>query len=391
MLNRRALRTKAMQAVYAYKQSELSNFNLCLEQIAEKFLPDLMAAVPDDPEVLRQEKEMAQSIFKEQYLSNPIKYPGDCPAKVRTAVSEAVSAYRRMLVKDKQHFLRQMIVEVELIYDIYLKGLSLLVEFADASAEELSRRKKINGEASVAHNEYNLVHNPFIRVIAENQFFKAEVARKQQSWAEDREMVWQWYKDVLKKDAFFKAYIEITDPEIEKHKSILWDITRAIMFKAEGIQSYFESLDLNWAEDKDIVRAMLKKTIKDLSQDAEKGLNLMELSPNWEDDKEFMVSLFTETISKQDEFESYFKDLLKNWEIDRIAIMDRIILGMAVGEMINFPSIPIKVTINEYIEISKEYSTPKSKQFINGILDSVGTELKSKGVLRKSGKGLIDN
>jgi N utilization substance protein B len=391
MLNRRALRTKAMQAIYAYKQSELSNFNLCIEAIAEDFLPDLLAAEPEDPEFLKAQKELAVSIFKESYNLNLIRYPSETSDRVKESVRKAVSAYRKMLVKDKQHFLRQMVVEVELIYDIYLKGLALLVEFANASDEELSKRKKIHGYTALSASDYNFVNNSYIQFISKNEVFLAEIAKTQQGWEGDRELVWQWFRDFLKKNKSFAEYLTLLDPDLDAQKALLWDITREVMFKSDAVQSYFESLDLNWAEDKGIVRAMLKKTIKDLSLESENGFNLMELSPNWEEDKEFMISLFQDTLDKQEEFESYFEPLLKNWDVDRIAITDRIILGMAIGEMLNFPSIPIKVTINEYIEISKQYSPPKSKQFINGILDSVGTELKAKGVLRKSGKGLIDN
>jgi N utilization substance protein B len=135
---------------------------------------------------------------------------------------------------------------------------------------------------------------------------------------------------------------------------------------------------------------MVKKTIKDLDFESEQ-IEVMELSTNWEEDDIFLRTLFDECVEKELEYEKYFEHLLKNWEVERTAMMDRIIITMAIAEMLNFPGIPVKVTINEYIEISKLYSTPKSKQFINGVLDAVGTELKEKGILKKSGRGLIDN
>ena len=104
-----------------------------------------------------------------------------------------------------------------------------------------------------------------------------------------------------------------------------------------------------------------------------------------------MKDIYDYTVDNEEEYEGIISNKSKNWEIDRVALTDKIILEMAVAEMINFPSIPIKVTINEYIELSKLYSTPKSKQFVNGILDVLSEELKKEGKIKKSGRGLLDN
>jgi len=135
---------------------------------------------------------------------------------------------------------------------------------------------------------------------------------------------------------------------------------------------------------------MLKKTIKSLDEDTQ-HIELIELSANWEDDSEFFKNLFTDTISNDDEYENIVSDFAQNWATERIAIVDMIILKMAVCEMLNFPSIPVKVTINEYIELSKNYSTQKSKIFVNGMLDKISVKLEKDGKIKKSGRGLIDN
>jgi N utilization substance protein B len=135
---------------------------------------------------------------------------------------------------------------------------------------------------------------------------------------------------------------------------------------------------------------MVLKTFKNVTSD-DSNLQLSVLSNNWEEDKTFFEKLFQITVQKGKEFDNLIADKSKNWDIERIAIMDKIILKMAITEMIHFPSIPIKVTINEYIELSKKFSTPKSKKFINGILDVLSEELKEQGIIKKSGRGLIDN
>ena len=148
--------------------------------------------------------------------------------------------------------------------------------------------------------------------------------------------------------------------------------------------------DLYWEENKSALKSMLKKTIKSLDEDIQ-HIELIELSANWEDDSEFFKNLFTGTLSNDDEYESIVSDFAKNWATERIAIVDMIILKMAVCEMLNFPSIPVKVTINEYIELSKNYSTQKSKIFVNGMLDKISAKLENDGEIKKSGRGLIDN
>jgi N utilization substance protein B len=135
---------------------------------------------------------------------------------------------------------------------------------------------------------------------------------------------------------------------------------------------------------------MVIKTIKAVEPE-DKSLNLLAISTNWEEDKAFFNELYEKTLKGDKELEKIVTDKIKNWDIERIAAIDKIILELAICEMINFPSIPVKVTINEYIEISKLYSTPKSKQFINGILDTTAIELTKNGTIKKSGRGLIDN
>ncbi len=109
-----------------------------------------------------------------------------------------------------------------------------------------------------------------------------------------------------------------------------------------------------------------------------------------EEDREFMEKLFTETVHHDNEYEKLVSDRTKNWEVDRIALIDVILLKMALCEILNFPNIPVKVTINEYIDISKDYSTPKSKAFINGIIDKLVIDLRELGSVKKTGRGLIE-
>ncbi len=140
-----------------------------------------------------------------------------------------------------------------------------------------------------------------------------------------------------------------------------------------------------------MVKNLVVKTVKMLDEAADEELVLMSLSANWTEDKEFAESLYQQTLADDDKYEKLIADSSQNWDVERVALTDKILLKMALCEMHLFRAIPVKVTINEYIEISKLYSTPKSKQFVNGILDKLAQDLTASGDIRKSGRGLLDN
>jgi N utilization substance protein B len=167
---------------------------------------------------------------------------------------------------------------------------------------------------------------------------------------------------------------------------------KKVIFKNEVLLNFFSEKDLNWTENKSVVRSLASKVLKNSStMDASELDYLPEIAINWEEDKEFFQNIFNFTIENDALSKSLITQKTKNWDIDRLAFTDKIIISMAIAEMKHFPSIPIKVSINEYIDISKTYSTPKSKQFVNGLLDVMAKELTESGQIRKSGRGLLDN
>ena len=134
---------------------------------------------------------------------------------------------------------------------------------------------------------------------------------------------------------------------------------------------------------------MTNKTLKSATEGD--VVQIIPLTNDWEEDSSFMQELFDETVNRNDEFEAIIAEPLKNWDLERLSAMDYLILKMSVSEMVRFPGIPVKVSINEAIEIAKDYSTPKSGKFVNGILDTLSKTLIKEGKIRKSGRGLLDN
>lgn len=155
--------------------------------------------------------------------------------------------------------------------------------------------------------------------------------------------------------------------------------------------SWGSSQLLHWDEDVDVIQNMVIKTIKNIENELHSDFELHHITRNWNEDKAFMQDLYTNAIKNEVEYEGYIQEKAQNWTIARFARIDKAILKIGISELINAHSIPVKVSINEYIEISKEYSTPKSKSFINGLLDNIAKDLTERKIIRKSGLGMIDN
>ena len=196
----------------------------------------------------------------------------------------------------------------------------------------------------------------------------------------------------MKPSDHYQAYLQLESPTLEQDFDLADDILKKVIFKNEVILNFFSEKDLNWVEDKSVVRSLASKVLKNAANLHEENESQMpEIAMNWDEDKEFFQNIFNFTIENDINSKALISQKTKNWDIERLAFTDKVIISMAIAEMKNFPSIPVKVSINEYIDISKTYSTPKSKQFVNGLLDVMAKELTESGEIRKSGRGLLDN
>jgi len=181
-----------------------------------------------------------------------------------------------------------------------------------------------------------------------------------------------------------------TGDTLHSDKDIIKFIFKKVILKSSLAEQVFEEKFLYWPVDKDVLQALIAKTFKNFAFADEAQNKLAEVTGNWEEDREFIVNLFEETIRHNDEYQELISKKTQNWEPDRIAMIDTLLMKMSIAEFVNFTSIPVKVSINEYLEISKEFSTPKSNSFINGILDKILSELKDQNKINKIGRGLIE-
>ncbi|WP_146895674.1 transcription antitermination factor NusB [Adhaeribacter aerolatus] len=390
MLNRRTLRIKAMQAIYAYQQAEGSDYLMALDRIEERFAPDLNSMEPQDRNKLQGQKEIAAISFKEWYGTRRLDHDETDP-EIKTAVNQAIVFYQNQLKKDFKYFGTQMLQAVEKIYDHYLNTLQIMDVFVRLIGEEQQRTAKRYTETTEKSAE-PFLRNKVLQKLLANKSYQDYIVRRNIKWADaDLDVIRQLYKTVLRKDEAFLTYISGGAHTYEEDHQLVKHIFKNIIFKDKNLQSLFEERDMNWEENRVIVKNLVNKTIKLLDEESDENLMLLDLSSNWEDDRAFFEELYHKTLEDDTRYEELIMSHIQNWDVERIALIDKIILKMALCEMHIFRSIPVKVTINEYIEISKLYSTPKSKQFINGVLDKLAQELTENGTIRKSGRGLIDN
>ncbi len=389
MLNRRTLRIKAMQTIYAYMQAEGSDYLLALDQIGEDFAPDLNSMEVQDRKLLEGKKQIAQLLFKEWYETGQFE-TDETDKDIIDSVNRAVVSYQNQLRKDYKHYGNQMMSAVERIYDHYLGTLQIL-EVINSLVEEEEEKKEKRFTAAKGPDVKRFLNNRVVQRILSNKSYQQHIIRRNISWGSDISEIRLVYKNILKQDETFLNYLALPEPTLEEDLEVVKHIFKNIIFKEKNLQSLFEEQDLNWVENKSIVKSLVNKTIKVFGEETEEEPVLLDLSANWEDDKAFFEELYHQTIQEDDKYEALISASVKNWDVERVALLDKIILKMALCEMHIFRSIPVKVTINEYIEISKLYSTPKSKQFVNGVLDKMAQELAAKGDIRKSGRGLIDN
>ncbi len=238
-----------------------------------------------------------------------------------------------------------------------------------------------------------LLENSLINSLEQNKDLAKQFRAYKFSWTEEQEMVRKIYLKVRNlKD--LRAYFNQPETSFEADRDIVYRIFKKCISKSPELQFYCEERNIFWVEDYQLAALLILKTLKQIPENFPDSKPLVSLFPKDEeddpkDDKKFIVELFKKTISQSDSLEDLIRANTKNWDLERIALTDIILIKMAMVELMQFPSIPVKVTMNEYIELSKLFSTPKSKQFINGLLDKLVEDLLKEKKIKKKGRGLL--
>jgi N utilization substance protein B len=310
---------------------------------------------------------------------------------LRVKVLQSLYAFHQSNTKEIKAHEKFLLQSIDQVFEMYIWMLSLINEVVEYTARDAEERaNKHLPTAEDLNADVKLLSNKFILSLVKNKEFIAAVKKYKVEWSFDPELAKSLF-DTLKAAPDYAEYLAKTDDSIQSDKDIIKFIFKKVILKSSLAEQVFEDKFIFWPVDREVLQALIAKTFKNFSFDDEPEKNkLAEISGNWVEDREFVVNLFEQTIRHDAEYQALIAEKTQNWEPDRIAMMDTLLMKMAIVEFINFTSIPVKVTINEYLEISKEFSTPKSNSFINGILDKILFELKAQNKIRKIGRGLIE-
>jgi len=309
---------------------------------------------------------------------------------LRVKVLQSLYAYHQSNSGDIKQHEKNLLQSIDKVYEMYIWMLSLISEVAGYA--EMDAKERANKHLPTAEDlnaDVKIMGNRFVTSLHQNNEFLTALKKYKVAWNFEPELVKSLFT-VLKNAAEYKEYLQKTGDTIQTDKDIIKFIFKKVILKSSLAEQVFEDKFIYWPVDKDVLQALIAKTFKNFASDDPAQNKLAEVTGNWEEDRDFIVNLFEQSIRHNDEYQDLIAHKTQNWEPERIAMMDTLLMKMAITEFINFASVPVKVTINEYLEISKEFSTPKSNSFINGILDKILYDLKLQNKINKTGRGLIE-
>jgi N utilization substance protein B len=369
--------------MYAFWTQERAQHQLAFDGLQTIFLPDLSLMVAKEEQAPRLEglRKLAEIQLNEFFQGIPTEE--SIPAEALEAAQSVYRVYHNNVAKIAQDMRKSMVIEVEAIYKQYLKLLFYLQNLPTIGQWDEQRRLL---ESPIKTSQ--IAHNRVLAILPKWKDLQNAFAENNIGWSEDEEsLLKKLFIEAILPDESFVAYLPVAGKDVMQDLEMVKYLLKNYLLKHPIMTEFFEEKDLNWHVNKDVVKSLSTKTFKVESLE---DLSLQALALQWEEDKQFFEELFDYCVKEDKQLTEWVNDQTKNWDSERLATSDLIILKLAVAEMIKFASIPVKVSINEYIEVAKNYSTPKSGPFINGILDVVSMKLISEKIIQKSGRGLID-
>ena len=308
--------------------------------------------------------------------------------QLRIKALQSLYAYYKTGREDMGRSEKELHFNIEKAYELYHYLLLLVIDvilYAE-SRIELARNKRIPTPEDL-NPITRFIDNRLIDQLRNNEQLLRYVDQHKLNWANYPELIKEVYSKLVESEEYI-AYMSAEEGSYAEDKKIISYIYTHVVFPSEMLSSILEEQSIFWNDDLEFITSMVIKTIKKFKGEDDSGKPLMVLYKN-EEDRDYVVKLYRQTIIHREEYLEYIKHNTRNWDLERIAFMDILIMQMAIAELIGFPSIPTKVSLNEYLEISKFYSTSKSSVFINGVLDKVVYQLKEEKKIVKMGRGLI--
>ena len=307
---------------------------------------------------------------------------------IRTKVLQVLYAYYSKDEHSIDNTEKELFFCIQKSYDLYHYLFLLIIEIADYAEGRIElKRNKFQPTEEDLHPNTKFITNLFIQQLRDNRQLKVYLEQKKLTWVNHPDLIKDLYL-FLTESEIYSEYMNSRNRSYFEDRKFIEKVFNKIILVSEDLYMVLEEQSIYWNDDVEFVVSMIIKTIKRFNENSESDQPLMPMYKDLED-KDFTKDLFRKAIINHDELRELIKEHSKNWDVDRIAFMDVLIMQLAITEFLYFPSIPTKVSMNEYIELSKFYSTEKSRNFINGILDKTLKDLKNEGKIKKLGRGLV--
>lgn len=301
---------------------------------------------------------------------------------IRLKIIQLVYAYYQNGSKNLDSAEKELFFSLSKAYDLYNYLLMLMVALTNYAQKRVDAGKaKLAPTSEDLSPNMKFIENKFVAQLEVNKQLLEFISNQKKTWDNDQEFVKELYDKITASD-LYKEYMASSDSSYEADRELWRKLYKSFVFNNDSLDQVLEDQSLYWNDDKEIVDTFVLKTIKRFEES--KGAS-QPLLPEFKDDEdqEFARRLFRRTILNGDYYRHLISDNTRNWDLDRVAFMDVVIMQCALAEILSFPNIPISVSLNEYVEIAKLYSTAKSGSFINGTLDGIVNQLNKEGKLTK--------
>ncbi len=307
---------------------------------------------------------------------------------LRIKAMQLLYAFRQSKDPSLSKYEKELFFSIDKAYQLYHNLLQLITEITRYAEDrmDVSKAKYFPTDEERTPNT-KFIHNKVIEQIKENKQLNRYIEETKIGWVNHSDLIKNLYESIKKSPAF-EAYMGTKESSYQEDKRFVISIFETDIASSELLYEILEDQSIYWNDDVDFMISMIIKTLEKFKETDPSGGNLLPLFKD-EDDKDFVRTLFRKAIINHKENSQLIEKYTKNWDFDRIAFMDIILIELALTEAVEMPSIPTKVSFNEYIEISKYYSTNKSSIFINGVLDKIIQHLKNENKIHKTGRGLI--
>ena len=307
---------------------------------------------------------------------------------LRVKVLQICYAYLKSSEQTINQAEKELFFSIEKSHDLYhylILLMSDIVQYAE-SRIELAKNKKVPSDEDLNPNT-KFIDNKFIKRLNENEDLNKYLNNKKLSWVNHPELIKNLYIKIKESEVYIN-YMNSGINGFNEDKKFIIDLYSKVIINFEPLYQTLEEQSIYWNDDVEFIIGMIIKTLRSFKVSNSESEKLMPLFKDKED-RDFVKRLFRKTVLNHKEHEELISKFIKNWDVERVAFIDIVVMSIAISEIIEFSEIPIRVSFDEYIEIAKFYSTQKSNIFINGILDKLVAHLKKEGVIKKTGRGLI--